>query len=333
MGEKSDPIEIDSTEDLPLVLYFKTGGLYVTLKNVRHYAIKLKECRNFTIEGCSICKLELQECWHVAIRNNSLGGLKLHYCNASNFESNQMPSGSLTGLRDYLPQGNLVLFLVALLGIGVFLCGLLIYGLSFLILSRPSFTVGGSWVDILYAITFTSLIGLVALLTFYIVRRQLITLRRLNRLDLNRLTNNSTIKGATYLEELCNHCFFDYRCPRAYSFKAQLSQMGGAGERGGVSETGQQAVRGAESRGSTVTSRKSSIKFHKTDIIMAVLLICATCLAVPLFLWYGLRLIDSDVGLGSLYIGLGIVVLVALICNIAFILRRYRRSRGERRGG
>lgn len=99
-GTESDPIIINDLSGLKPNLWFHRSSLHYIIRDIAIYKLTCISTQNITIENCKIHRLEVEGCYNMTIRNNSVLWLKFVYSKGCTLEDNSFSKLSLERLAD-----------------------------------------------------------------------------------------------------------------------------------------------------------------------------------------------------------------------------------------
>ena len=98
-GTESDPIIINDLLGLKPKIWIRRGSLQYVIQDVVVYNLKCRNTQNIVIENCKINEFELEGCYNITIRNNSILELDFVYSKGCTLESNAFSSDVLERLE------------------------------------------------------------------------------------------------------------------------------------------------------------------------------------------------------------------------------------------
>lgn len=98
-GTEYDPIIISNLSGLKPNLRIHRSSLHYIIRDIVVYKLMCISTQNITIENCKINELELEGCYNMTIRNNSILWLKFVYSKGCTLENNSFSSFALERLE------------------------------------------------------------------------------------------------------------------------------------------------------------------------------------------------------------------------------------------
>lgn len=100
VGTQNDPIIIDDLSGLKPNLWIHLSSLHYVIRNVIIYKLMCINTQNITIENCKIHELEVEGCYNMKIKNNSIIWFKFVYSKGCVLENNFFSNESLERLEN-----------------------------------------------------------------------------------------------------------------------------------------------------------------------------------------------------------------------------------------
>jgi hypothetical protein len=99
-GTEMDPIIINNLSGLKPNIWIHQSSLHYIIQEVLVYKLRCTSTQNIVIENCKINELEVEGCYNMKIRNNSILWLKFLYSKECVLENNLFTSASLEKLEN-----------------------------------------------------------------------------------------------------------------------------------------------------------------------------------------------------------------------------------------
>lgn len=99
-GTEMDPIILDNLSGLKPNIWIHRSSLHYIIQEVTIFKLKCTSTQNIVIENCKINELEVDGCYNMKIRNNSILWLKFLYSKECVLENNSFTSATLKNLEN-----------------------------------------------------------------------------------------------------------------------------------------------------------------------------------------------------------------------------------------
>lgn len=181
-GSRQDPIVINNVSGLKPSLWIHKSSMYYIIRDIIVYKLICTKTQNITIENCKIHELEVEGCYNMTIRNNSILWLKFLYSKGITLENNTFSNEVLVKL-----EGNYFDMIYPKIQSSLIIVALILASVASLILFYNLFL----W--------FLSLLtyGLVVIIFYYIQALKAKKNRTVEMLD-NVMIENKTFKNSEY---------------------------------------------------------------------------------------------------------------------------------------
>ncbi len=100
VGTHNDPIIIDDLSGPKSNVWIHRSSLHYVIRNVIIYKLMCINMQNITIENCKIHELEVEGCYNMTIKNNSIIWLKFLYSKGCVLENNSFSNEALERLEN-----------------------------------------------------------------------------------------------------------------------------------------------------------------------------------------------------------------------------------------
>ena len=99
-GTEIDPIIINNLSSLKPNIWIHKSSLHYIIQDILVFKLRCTSTQNIVIENCKINELEIEGCYNMKIRNNSILWLKFLYSRVCVLENNSFTSATLEKLEN-----------------------------------------------------------------------------------------------------------------------------------------------------------------------------------------------------------------------------------------